>query len=297
MVHWNNRESARKILLIGDIMLDQYNIGMPRPLYQETEISCFLGGAAGIAANIKNMGGQVTLAGVVGKDENGDILRRLLNQKDIPAVIGVDSTRPTTVKKQISIRGQLMVRLDREQLGDIPMGIFHDILKVMAVLLEDVKLVSILDYGKGVVTRELVMAVIEICQSKNIPVIVDSNGLDFSKYKGADVLKLSFQAMETLYGKEILGIDDLETAMKLLYTVTECRACIVSWLIPIPANGVIFFRSPSDWIHFPWALNRKEIHFPCADDLFMAALAIAAAQGCSMESSCRMAGETAAACL
>ena len=302
MVDWISRESARKILVIGDIMLDQNVVGKPQPLCQdaptlvlkEMETKYHPSGAAGVASNIKNMGGQVTLAGVVGKDDEGETLRRLLNHKDIPAVLGIDSTKPTTVKKRIGTKEQLVVRLDREEIGDVSLGIFHDILKLVTLLLEDVKLVSISDYGNGVVTRELILTVSEICQSKNIPVIVDPVGTDFSKYQGVDILKPSFRSVEAMYGRNILGIEDLEEAVEYIFNTTHCQACIVSWLESGNTNGVILFHSPKDWIHYPWPLDRKNSNQSCANDVFMAGLAIAVAQGFSLESSCRLANETVA---
>ncbi len=299
MVDWIGREPARKILVIGDIMLDRFFIGMPRPLceeplallFKDKETKYYPGGAASVAASIKKMGGQVTVAGVVGNDEEGETLRKLLNQKDIPAVLGVDSTRPTTVKKRISTKEQLVVRTDSDQPEHISPGIFHDILKLVTLLLEDVKLVSISDYGYGVVTRELILTVSEICQSKNIPIIVDPAGIDFSKYQGVDILKPEFHSVEVMYGKDILGIKDLEKAVELLFISTGCQACIISWLEPGNTNGVILFHTPKDWVHLPWPIVMKSINHSCANDVFMAGLAIAVAQGFSLETSCRLANE------
>ncbi len=236
---------------------------------------------------------------MVGKDEEGETLRRLLNLKDIPAVLGVDSTKPTTMKKRIATKEQLLVRLDREQTGDIPVGIFHDILKLVTLLLEDVKLVSISDYGNGLVTRELILTVSEICQSKNLPIIVepivvDPVGSDFSKYHGVDIVKLSFRSIEAMYGKAILGIEDLEKAVEQIFAATYCQACIVCWLEPGNNSGVILFHSPKDWIHFPQPISQKDINlnYSCTNDVFMAGLAIAVAQGFSIESACRLASVT-----
>lgn len=299
MAYCNDNKSDKKVLVIGDIMLDQYVIGKarrlcpeaPAPILEAEETWCFPGGAANVAANIKNMGGQVFLAGVVGKDEEGDSLRKLLNQKDIPVVLGVDTGRPTTVKKRIGTREQLLVRLDRELAEEIPQGIFHDILKVVAVILEDVRLVTISDYGKGVVTKELITAVNETCKSRNVPVFVDPKGMDFTKYKGADVVKPNFQTMETLYGREIRDVGDLENAAEVVFAAIGCKACIVSW----GSNGVILFRSPKDWVHYPYQTAWNTAYVSGSEDVFLAGLAMAAIRGLSLEAACMAANETASA--
>ncbi|HHY83102.1 MAG TPA: hypothetical protein GX505_10565 [Clostridiales bacterium] len=298
MVYLKDRESVRKVLVIGDIMLDQYVIGKasrlcpeaPAPVLEADEINCFPGGAANVAVNIKNIGGQVTLAGVIGKDEEGEILRKALKQKDISAVLGVDPTRPTTVKKRIGTREQLVVRLDRELVKDIPHGIFHDILQLVTVLLDDVNLVTISDYGKGVVTRELFAAVGERCKSRNIPVFVDPKGADFTKYRGAELIKPNLQSMEAIYGNEIHNIHELESAADLVFSSTLCKACIMTW----GANGVVLFRSPKDWIHYPCPIVWQTPFISGAGDVFMAGLSMAACQGLPIEIACMMANDLAA---
>jgi rfaE bifunctional protein kinase chain/domain len=286
----NDSKSHRKVLVIGDIMLDQYVIGKarrlcpedPEPVLEAVETRCFPGGAANVAVNIKNMGGQVILAGLIGKDEEGDLLRKLLNQKNIPALLGVDAGRPTTVKKRIGTSEQLFVRLDREREGGIPKGIFHDILKVVAVILEDVGVVIISDYGKGVVTRELIAAVSVTCKARNIPIYVNPIGSDFSRYRQTDVLKPSFHTMEILYGSEIRKAGDLEKAAEVVFAVTNCKACIVTW----GSNGVILFRSPGDWIHYPCQKTWDTVYDPGTEDVFLAGLAMAAIKGLSLKAAC-----------
>jgi len=298
VIYLKNHESIRKVLVIGDIMLDQYVIGKakrlcpeaPAPVLEADEVKCFPGGAANVALNIKNIGGQVTLAGVIGKDDEGEILRRILKQKDISTVLGVDPTRPTTVKKRIGTREQLVVRLDREQAKDIPTGIFHDILQLVTVVLDDVSLVTISDYGKGVVTRELFAAICERCKSRSIPVFVDPKGSDFTRYRGADVIKPNLSSMEALYGKELLTASDLEGAADMLFSAVQCKACVMTW----GANGVILFRSPKDWIHFPCPIVRETPFISGAGDVFMSGLAMAASQGLPIETACMIANDLAA---
>lgn len=299
MTYQKEIKSTRKVLVIGDMMLDQYVIGQARrlcpeapvPIIEGVETLSFAGGAASVAANIKSMGGQVILAGVIGKDEEGDTLRKILNQRGIPTVLRVDAGRPTTVKKRVGTEEQLVVRLDRGITEEICQGIFHDILKVVTLLLEDVKLVAVSDYGKGVVTSKLISAISEICKTRKVPIYVDPAGSDYSKYRNAVLVKPSFSSLEVLYGKNIRCIDDMQKAVSIVFTSTGCKACIVSWGF----NGAVLFRSAEDWIHFPCQASRNTSYIYGAGEVFLSALAMAAIEGLPLEDACKAANKVASA--
>lgn len=175
-----DEKTGRTILVIGDIILSQYNKGT-RDL---DESSLSLGGAANMAINIADIGGRVILASVIGRDQDGEAIRKMLKQKDIPAVLAVDPSRPTVVGEWTGT----------------PIGIFHDILKLITVMMEDVNLVVIVDCGKGVVTEELMSAVCEISKPRDIPVLVVPMEFDFGIYKEADLIISRLPAIKVLYG-------------------------------------------------------------------------------------------------
>jgi len=291
--------SGSKILVIGDIMLDEYIIGRamrlcpeaPVPIIEDAETYYFPGGAANVAANIRSMGGRVILAGVIGNDEEGECLRKILSNRDIPTVLGVDPGRPTTVKKYIGTREQLIVRLDRELVKEIAQGIFHDIIKVVALLLEDVKLVAVSDYGKGAVTSKLISVICEICKSKNISVFVDLKGTDYTKYREVYLIKPNFVSLEVMYGCDIKNIEDMQKAVGKVFSDTGCKACIVTW----GPNGTVLFKNKEEWIHYPCRGESHSAYISRAGDVFLAALAMATVKGMPLEVSCMTANETASA--
>lgn len=299
MTAWNIGKSIGKILVIGDLMLDRQIIGLAEDFHSEEQASIidtgipryFPGGSASLASNIRKMGGQVTLAGVIGKDEEGEILRKILNQKEIPAVLGVEAGRPTTVREFIRSRQQTPVQVDRNPACEISIGIFNDILKVVALLLEDIRLITISDYGIGVVTRGLIAAVSEICAGRNIPILIDARVTDFSKYRGADVIKSDIRCMESFYGREIRDITVLEKSAEIVFSETGCTACI----IVKDGNGVILFHSPRKWIHYTLAAVGNLIDDSEAVDIFMAGLSMAICQGLPVESACMAASEAVSA--
>ena len=292
-----DRESGQKILVIGDIILEKYIIGqatrlcpeVPIPLLEPDETNCCLGGAANVAANIKSIGGRVTLAGVVGKDEEGEEIRKILKQKDIPAILGVDGSRPTTVKQWVGTREQFVVRLDRELARDIPSGIFHDILRLVPLLTDDNGPVIVADYGKGVVTEELMAAVREICSPKEIPVLVRPGGMNFSKYKGADILQPDSFTLEALWGKRIQNKEDLGKAAETVFSVTGCGACVVTW----ESNGAVLLRRPGEWVHYPCYTGQDAGCLSGTGDVFLAGLAMGISMGLPLGTACGMANKLA----
>ena len=132
----------------------------------------------------------------------------------------------------------MIVRVDREVAKEISQGIFHDIIRVVALLLEDVKLVAVSDYDKGVVTEKLISVVSEICRSRNIPVFVNPSGTEYGKYREADLLVPNFRSLEILYGKEICDFDEMQKAAGLIFSASACKACIITW----GCNGAVLFR-------------------------------------------------------
>jgi len=285
-----------KILVIGDIMLDQYLAGRserlcpeaPAPVVIVEDEKWFLGGAGNVASNIRAIGGQVLLAGVVGRDEEGQWIQKNLKSRDIPLVMGVDASRPTTVKKRIMIGDRLIARIDREVCADISDGVFQDIVRIVAAM-QDIALVIVSDYGKGVVTRGLMEEVINLCSYRGIPVYVDPKGQDYGKYRGADVIKPNFPAFEAFYGHSINSIEEMQKAGLRIFETVGCKACIVTW----EANGAILISSPGQWRHFPGSGKTGTPFVSGAGDAFMAALAMGRLMGLPLESACNLANSMA----
>ena len=126
----------RAILVIGDLVLDSYIWGRvnrispeaPVPIVEVTDDSFMLGGAANVANNIISLGGNATIAGVVGKDRAGEVLRDLLEEKGIEFAIFEDS-RPTTIKTRVIAHNQQVVRFDKEDKSKIAGRAFDDLLR------------------------------------------------------------------------------------------------------------------------------------------------------------------------
>ena len=194
-----NTTADRHIVVVGDVMLDKFIGGKvnrispeaPIPvLSMQSEIS-MAGGAGNVIRNVSSLGAQSTLIGVTGQDNERDIL--LSHLKPLPkATVHLHpcGDRPTAVKTRYTADNQQILRVDNENTIAITTDVEKTLLSAYknAMNTENTSAVIISDYGKGVLTDTFIRAIISGAQDKNIPVLVDPKGNDYSKYKGATLL-------------------------------------------------------------------------------------------------------------
>lgn len=184
--------AARRILVVGDVMLDRYWFGAVERISPEAPVPVLhvqreqdrLGGAANVALNVKTLGGQVTLLSMLGQDEPAQRLQALLQQQGIATVLGQDPRLQTIVKLRVIGRNQQLLRIDFEQEP------VHEVLAQMLADFErelprhDVVLFS--DYGKGGLAH--IPRMIELARAAGKPVLVDPKGSDYARYSGASLI-------------------------------------------------------------------------------------------------------------
>lgn len=184
--------AARRILVVGDVMLDRYWHGAVERISPEAPVPVVriereeerLGGAANVALNIRTLGARATLLTVVGQDEPARRLRELLHERDIETVLREDRQLYTIVKLRIIGRAQQLLRVDFENEPD------HEALGEMlddfAAQLPQHDVVLFSDYGKGGLTH--IPRMIELARAAGKPVLVDPKGSDYRRYTGASVI-------------------------------------------------------------------------------------------------------------
>jgi len=187
-----------KILVVGDIILDEYIWGKasrlspeaPVPILEVNKCTYILGGAANVANNIRTLGGKVFLAGVKGNDANAEKLDNILYKNSIDtSCIIADEDRPTTIKTRlITHTHQQLVRFDREVKDKISSSISKQIIDKITASIKCIDLLLLSDYSKGVLTPELTQELIKLAAQHNKPVLIDPKGLDYSKYCGATII-------------------------------------------------------------------------------------------------------------
>ena len=176
-----------KVLVIGDVMLDQYWLGetsrispeAPVPVINIEDMENRLGGAANVAANAISVGAAVTLIGMVGHDENGKRLLELLDVTDIDTRIIREENYRTSTKLRVVSRNQQLLRLDHENSREET-----DNTKVLEICEQQISehgTIVISDYDKGAVTG--VEHIINAARKAGKRIIVDPKGASFDKYK------------------------------------------------------------------------------------------------------------------
>ena len=193
----NLQNKSPKLLVIGDLIIDQYLWGKCERISPEAPVqvvnieneNTLLGGAGNVVNNLKALGAKVDVISVVGDGKNSDALKVLLDD------IGVDTkylitqkNRITSKKSRIIASQQQVVRYDHESNEEIDIKSQNLILDIFKKIVKDYEGVLLSDYGKGVLTNKLTQSLIKTANKNNKKVLVDPKGLDYSKYKGAYLL-------------------------------------------------------------------------------------------------------------
>ena len=187
-----NRNDSRRVLVVGDTMLDRYWIGdvtrvspeAPVPIVNIGEVRECAGGAGNVAANIASLGAGCELLSFIGDDASGRRLSELLAQAGVDRHFHIDTHGRTTEKLRIVSRNQQLLRADFEsrpsaQLLEQSVADFREISQT-------VDSIVISDYGKGGLAY--IEQMIQIARDREIPVIVDPKGADYARYRGATLV-------------------------------------------------------------------------------------------------------------
>lgn len=191
--------SRRKILVLGDVMIDAYLEGKvnrmspeaPVPIVSFTSQEQRLGGAANVALNLLSLGASVTICSVIGDDNNGKDLQDLMRKQAI-SVEGLVSSpnRKTTVKTRVIGNNQQLLRVDNEQTNDILQSEEDELVhKIEALLKEGFDAIIFEDYNKGVLTESLIGRVISLAKKYNVVTTVDPKLKNFYAFKGVTLFK------------------------------------------------------------------------------------------------------------
>ena len=191
------RFGGRRVLVVGDLMLDRYLWGevrrispeAPVPvlrLARETEVA---GGAANVARNLVGLGLHVSIAGVTGSDPQREGLLSLLAGQEIDTGgVLVDATRPTTSKTRVVADHQQMLRIDAERTESIQPALADRLFGAVHPVLDAVDALLLSDYGKGVLTGALCARLIAAARARGLAVLVDPKGQAFERYRGATLI-------------------------------------------------------------------------------------------------------------
>ena len=212
----------KKILIIGDVMLDSYLFGnverispeAPVPIVDITNKQNKLGGAANVATNIENLGGTSILCTIIGKDNNSDIFLSLLKKAGLTnSYILQTHNRITTNKTRIIGNNHQMLRVDEELKTELLLDDQYNFLCLVDDVFDHEKIDCVIfeDYDKGVLNKDVITTVINKAQELNIPIIVDPKKKNFPHYKNVTLFKPNLKEF-----RESIGLS-LEEGSKILH--------------------------------------------------------------------------------
>lgn len=218
-----------RIAVIGDMMVDRYVFGKverispeaPVPVNKVNHISSVLGGAANVAANLANLDCHVFISGLIGDDDNGRLLRNLLDDAHIDHTgLIVRNGHATTTKMRVLGARQQMVRLDFEEITPLREDETAQLVTwLQACIAQGLDGIILSDYKKGVLTEDAARAVIHAAKESGIPVLVDPKGSDWTKYNGADFVTPNMKELSDCVGRAIPNEGDaVVAAAKVLHT-------------------------------------------------------------------------------
>lgn len=190
----------KKVLIVGDVMVDRYLLGEVNRMSPEAPVPVVdfgtednrLGGAANVALNIAALGATPLLLTVIGKDVEGRLFKQLLKKHQLTKkgiLTAVD--RPTTLKTRVMAANQHLLRIDRETKKEISRSVENRLLKKAQKLLaeENISVVLFQDYNKGVLTKKVIRTISKLASKQNIPTVVDPKFDHFFDYKKVNLFK------------------------------------------------------------------------------------------------------------
>lgn len=286
------------ILVIGDLMIDQYVVGeatrlspeAPVPVVNVQNETTTLGGAANVAQNLISLGTQVALGGLVGNDISGKELTQILEQEGIDTCgIVTDSNRPTTVKTRVMAGSHQLVRVDREVTDPVAVDLEDVMLNQLAECIDEADIVLFSDYNKGLFSPTLTQKLIKAINEKGKKIIVDPKGLNYAKYKDAYIIKPNRKELTQAANVEkIKSLDDLQQAAKIIIDQTNAEYLIVT----LSEEGMAIV-SPITYKLLP--VKATEVFdVTGAGDTVLAVMAYFIASGLSVEEASELANYAAA---
>jgi D-beta-D-heptose 7-phosphate kinase/D-beta-D-heptose 1-phosphate adenosyltransferase len=291
------RLPGRRVLVIGDVMLDEYVHGAvrrispeaPVPVVELHERAFVPGGAANTAANVAGLGAEAVLAGVAGDDEAGRRLREALAAEGV-CLDGLfaDQARPTTTKTRIVAHGQQMLRIDHERHAPFPEGVQQRLLRFVEERMAGVDGCVLSDYAKGLVSPALARRVIEVAARLGKPVVVDPKGSDYNKYRGATVVKPNLHEASLVVGHDVATNEEVVAAGQRLLDLLAGAAVL---LTRGPAGMTLFVHNGEPQ-HIP-AQVREVYDVTGAGDTVAGTLAVALAAGAGLAQAARLASRAA----
>ena len=271
------------VLVIGDLILDEFIWGdvsrispeAPVPVVWVKRESFMPGGASNVANNLRSLGANTYLSGVIGDDERGAILKSELEQKGIDTGgIMTDESRPTTLKTRVVAQHQQVVRIDKEKVEALSDKLIESIVNYTKELINKLDAIVIEDYGKGVITPKLLKHIVPLARAHKKIISVDPKEEHLKYYQGITLITPNNHEASKAVGFEIKDNTTLKKAGVAMLKKFKCKIA----LITLGENGMAVFQKDKPMKHIP-TVAQEVFDVSGAGDTVIACYTVALAAG------------------
>ena len=291
------RFSGRRLLVLGDLMIDHYLWGRverispeaPVPVVEVQRETSSLGGAGNVAANLAALGAEPVLVGLVGEDVRAQQLLEAFAARQVAThAIVRDPSRPTTMKTRVIAHSQQIVRADWESRADVEGPALRDLLAVLTREMAGVDALVVSDYGKGVITRPVLDAAIGLAKAKGIPIAVDPKESHLDAYHGVSILTPNQYEAGNMMAERIRD----EASLMNVGWGLQRRLDVECALVTRGPDGMSLFERGGRYTHLP-TVAREVFDVTGAGDTVVSVVALALAAGADYPSACFLANHAA----
>lgn len=291
-----NNADGKKIVVIGDLMLDRYLLGSVTRISPEAPVQVFdigtsenkLGGAANVAYNIKTLGAEPLLIGVCGNDDDGKILKNVFESLSISTEgIIAEENRNTTCKTRVIAAAHHLIRLDSESRAKISNESEKKILSILEEKKNDFEIIILEDYNKGVLTKEMIHSVVSFAKLNKKKILVDPKFENFFEYKDIFLFKPNRKELEDAILKRTDGLDELTERAKDFMKKINCENLVLT----LGEHGMLLIENNSDGMKMERVPThaRKVSDVSGAGDTVISTIAVCLAGNASVKDSVKIA--------
>ncbi|HTW47985.1 MAG TPA: bifunctional D-glycero-beta-D-manno-heptose-7-phosphate kinase/D-glycero-beta-D-manno-heptose 1-phosphate adenylyltransferase HldE [Acidobacteriaceae bacterium] len=285
----------KRVLVIGDVMLDRYIWGnverispeAPVPVVTALDRNERPGGAANVAMNLVGLGAQAWLFGFCGEDADHTALEQSLAESSVASHLTRVAGHPTTTKLRILSGRQQMLRLDMERTDGYPEEAYRSLLAAAEAALEGADAVVLSDYAKGVLSEVVCQRVIQAARRRGVPVLVDPKHKDLRRYRGATTICPNRSELAAATGVPAQDQDALLAAGQRLAAELNIDYLTAT----LSEKGIAVLRPDS--LYIAPARARQVFDVSGAGDTVIATLALGISSGLDIETTVQLANVAA----
>ena len=292
LIRFIEKFSSVHLLVIGDIMLDRFMTGTvdrispeaPVPIFKQRSEKLMLGGAGNVVANLTALGCQPHFVGVIGKDAQGELVSSYLKQLKASSYLLKTKQFPTITKTRMIANNNHLLRCDQEMYIQLTEQEEKSLLSYIEKQLPNMDLVLLSDYGKGLFTPPFTQAIIQLCHQNKKTVFIDPKGADYSKYRGATLIKPNRKELELATALSLPTdapdfIEQVQIAAHKMLDMADIQQTIVT----LSEKGMIFVsQNPAEEpIHLE-TFAREVFDVSGAGDTSLSVLGLAMAAGATI---------------